>query len=76
MTHDHVMSCSTPNLKICERCYSRIEDDDAFVALAHIAAVGEDGMPLWRFAYVHAAVAGGPAVSRTVPCMALDGPDA
>lgn len=55
-------------MKICERCFSRIEDDEEFVALAHIAAVAADGTPQWRHSYVHAAVRSGSVAAQRVLC--------
>ncbi|MFC4950718.1 hypothetical protein [Pseudonocardia sp. GCM10023141] len=64
------MSSTAPNLKICERCYSNIEDGEAFVALAHIAGVGPDGVPEWRSAYLHA-VGGSSGYAAASPQLCL-----
>ncbi|WP_344427193.1 hypothetical protein [Pseudonocardia ailaonensis] len=41
-------------IRICERCYSVIDDGQPFLALAHIDRADPDGTVHWRNAYVHA----------------------
>lgn len=55
-------------MKICERCFSRIEDGEEFVVLAHIGGVAADGTPQWRHSYVHTAVRGGSVAAQRVLC--------
>ena len=48
------MNNGTDQIRICERCWAVIEDDEPCVALSHIDRALPDGTIIWRGAYLHA----------------------
>jgi hypothetical protein len=42
-------------IKICERCYAPIDDDEPVARLAHIHEAYPDGSVTWHYSYAHAA---------------------
>lgn len=60
----------TDEIRICERCWTVIEDDEPYIPLSHIDRALPDGTIVWHNAYLHAvgAAAGRATRRRSAPC--------
>ena len=56
---------SSPEIKICERCYGLIEPGEEYLSLAHIRAARPDGSIAWNHAYVHTAACVAPPAAAS-----------
>jgi hypothetical protein len=41
-------------IKICERCYAPIDDNEPVIRMAHVHEAYPDGSVTWHYAYTHA----------------------